>query len=86
MRDDRYTMFRNFMTNELKVTRDDIEVWTKEAVRQEVQKLVGQIPIEKLATAAVRDWTFKTELRKEIGKLLAERLIIGEAPPKWVDR
>jgi hypothetical protein len=44
---EKYKIFRNFMTNELGITRDDIEAWTKEAVSTQVRKLVGQINIEK---------------------------------------
>ena len=35
---DKYRMFRNYMTNELGITRGDIEQWTRDAVQLEVEK------------------------------------------------
>lgn len=40
MANEKYTMFKQFMHNELGITRDDIRDWVKEAVRQEAEKLV----------------------------------------------
>ncbi len=37
----RYKLFRNFMMNELGVTRADIEEWTKAAVSQQAERLVN---------------------------------------------
>lgn len=52
--DSRYKLFRNFMVNELGITRADIEKWTKEAVSQQVEKIAGQLNVEQMATAAVQ--------------------------------
>jgi hydrogenase maturation factor HypE len=38
----KYKMFRNFMVNELGISREDIMLWTKEAVADEVKKIIGQ--------------------------------------------
>lgn len=46
---DKYREFRNFMVNELGITRDDIEAWTKEAVAVQVGKLVGQMNLDAIA-------------------------------------
>ncbi len=53
MTDDKYKQFRNFMTNELGITRNDIEAWTKEAVATEVLKKFGQMNIEEMLTRAI---------------------------------
>lgn len=45
--ENKYKLFRQYMTNELGITRTDIEAWVKEAVSAEVQKLLGQINIER---------------------------------------
>ena len=42
---DKYKMFRNFMVNELGITRQDIEAWTKQAVANEISKIIGQINV-----------------------------------------
>jgi hypothetical protein len=47
----RYKMFRNFMNNELGITREDIKLWAQEALKECVAKLVGQIDV----TGLVRD-------------------------------
>ena len=54
--DPRYKMFRNFMVNELEITREDIKKWTKEAVEAEVRRIVPQTNIEEVVrNAAVRE-------------------------------
>lgn len=57
----KYRMFRNFMCNELSITRYDIENWTKEAVAAEVHKLVSGDEIDQL----VKD-EFALQIRKTI--------------------
>lgn len=52
--DSRYKMFRNFMVNELGISREDIKEWTKQAVSEQVTKLVGQINIGHLVEARVK--------------------------------
>lgn len=39
---DKWTMFKNYMHNELGVTKDDIRAWIKEAVHEEAITLVNQ--------------------------------------------
>lgn len=45
MKNEKYRLFRNYMTNELKITRDDIKAWTKQAVMEVAEKVVGQINV-----------------------------------------
>lgn len=49
----KYTMFRNFMVNELAVTREDIEEWTKQAIAAEVNKVMGQINLSEIARTEI---------------------------------
>ncbi|MDR1902937.1 MAG: hypothetical protein LBQ88_11725 [Treponema sp.] len=51
----KYKMFRNFMYNELGITKDDIKEWVKEAVANETAKLVGQIAVDQIASRTVRE-------------------------------
>jgi hypothetical protein len=53
MQDDKYKAFRQYMTNELGITRQDIEAWTKQAVANEVEKKLGQINISKLVNDSI---------------------------------
>lgn len=40
MRSDKYIMFRNFLYNELGITKQDIREWTKEAVFEVADKYI----------------------------------------------
>ena len=40
MVDDKYKMFRNFMFNELGITKEDIRNWIQEAVEEEAHRLI----------------------------------------------
>lgn len=42
---EKYKMFRQFMVNELGITREDIKEWTFDAVETTVKKEFGQINI-----------------------------------------
>jgi len=69
---DKYKMFRNFMVNELGITRDDIKQWTKEAVKEVAEKQLGQINVDEIVNKHLkaRAWetvnTFKESIAKEI--------------------
>lgn len=54
MQDEKYKQFRNFMCNELGITRQDIEAWTKQAVANEVEKKLGQINVQAIASDAIQ--------------------------------
>lgn len=51
----KYKLFRQYMTNELRITRDDIEEWTKSAIRDQVSKLIGQINVDEIVRYTVRE-------------------------------
>lgn len=53
MATDKYKEFRNYMTNELGITRDDIEAWSKEAVAIQIAKIVPRLCIEREINAAI---------------------------------
>lgn len=38
---DKYKMFKNFMFNELGITKEDIRMWVEETVRDEARKIVS---------------------------------------------
>lgn len=42
MKDDKWTMFKNYMHNELGITKDDIRSWIKEAAEEQANRLVEQ--------------------------------------------
>lgn len=49
---DKYKMFRNFMVNELGISKDELMKWTKESVAEEVKKLFGQMNVDELIKKA----------------------------------
>lgn len=40
-KDDRWSMFKNYMHNELQISKDDIKLWLIEAVKEEARKLIN---------------------------------------------
>ncbi len=38
-KDDKWVMFRNYMHNELGITKEDIRMWINEAVKEEAKKM-----------------------------------------------
>lgn len=54
---EKWAMFKNFMHNELGVTKDDIRVWIKEAVAEQAERLVaqefGKFDVQKYITSQV---------------------------------
>lgn len=53
MSENKYKMFRNYMANELGITKDDIKQWTKDAVQETVEKYLNGIDIEAEAHQAL---------------------------------
>lgn len=41
-KNDKWVMFRNYMHNELGITKDDIREWIKDVIRDEVKNVVAQ--------------------------------------------
>ena len=41
-KNDKWVMFRNYMHNELCITKDDIREWIKESIHDEVKNVVNQ--------------------------------------------
>jgi hypothetical protein len=74
--DNKYKLFRNFMANDLNITREDIKNWTIETIEQTVSKLVGQINIEDIVRKQVRDCEYQTRqlLVSSIAKEISDRI------------
>lgn len=57
MADDKYKMFRNFMFNELGITKEDIRDWIQEAVQEEAHRLIMK---------TYNNFDVSTELRRQL--------------------
>lgn len=83
---DKYTMFKNFMCNELDISKEDIRNWVGEAVKNEVEKLVKNAYNNFNVVNVVKDVMFKDEffsgkhlneqIKKEVVKQLLEKFDI----------
>ena len=80
MKNDKWEMFKNYMHNELGITKDDIRAWIKEAAYEQAQRLVdqefGNFNIKsKITEIATREFNngysnIRSELVAEIAKKL----------------
>lgn len=77
MANDKWEMFKNYMHNELGITKDDIRAWIKEAAEEQAKKLVqqefGKFDMElKIAALISREFNnynnsgFRAELARQI--------------------
>ena len=71
------------MCNELAITRQDIEAWTKQSVANEVEKKIAQLNIEKMVRESILKATkdamsgySTTGIRDALAKELASQLIV----------
>lgn len=85
-KDDKWVMFRNYMHNELGITKEDIRMWINEAVKEEAKKNVAdsfqrENP-EQLIKRAIYDScvfgnkVFKDGVIQRTGEILADKLEI----------
>lgn len=76
-RNNKWSMFRNFMFNELGITKEDIQEWIKEAVKEEAERLVNRgFSPEKVVHNMIWDqgMLWGTNLRKEILETIKEEV------------
>lgn len=82
-RNDKWLMFKNYLHNELGITKDDIRAWLKEAVQSQaelmLQKTFDDFDMDKFVRnhilTQMRYWT-TDEVRRQVASLLADRLVI----------
>ena len=81
---DKYTMFKNYMHNELGITKEDIREWIENSVEEQAEKLVAHefnnFDIKKIVSDTVKDNKYfgnsyiKKEIRDELTKQIMERI------------
>lgn len=92
MNNEKWILFKNFLHNELGITKEDIRDWVKEAVKEEAQKMVdqtyGKFSPEAVVKRVLLDYDlfrgdhFKKEVIEKVGELIAEQIQITPAEPK----
>ena len=86
-KNDKWVMFRNYMANELGITKDDVREWIKDAIRDEVKSVVahsyGRCDIEEMIRRTItnydfygRDKGFNEDVKKITAAILASNLEI----------
>jgi len=82
--ENKWLMFKNYMHNELGITKEDIREWIQEAVQQQAEKMVSNefsnFDVQKVVKKMVTEDKFygseslKNEVRTELGKQILEKL------------
>ena len=81
----KWNMFRNFMYNEIGITKNDIRTWIREAVQDEVKVLTrqtfGKYSVQDMISTEIKNeihsttrYGLKDQLCHEIGKLIIENI------------
>ena len=83
MKNDKWEMFKNYMHNELGITKDDIRAWIKEAAAEQAQRLVDQefgafdIP-RKIAEITAHEFNdYQSRLRSDLAKEISKKLVLS---------
>lgn len=78
-KNDKYSMFRNFMINELEITKEDIREWIKESIKEEV-KLVVSNTFEKVnPEQMIRNVVYENDWYRSNNQSEFNRKVIAEA-------
>ena len=84
MKNDKWEMFKNYMHNELGITKDDIRAWIKEAAYEQAQRMVdqefGNFNIKsKITEIATREFNNRySNIRSELVLEIAKKLTLVE--------
>lgn len=82
-KDDKYGLFRQFMFNELQITKEDIRTWIKEAVEQQVKKMLHKTfgdfePNERAAKLIAdyigKNWWANDKLKQAVAGQIVNRI------------
>lgn len=81
---DKWKMFKNYMHNELGITKEDIRQWIEEAVQKQAETLVNNefknFDIHKVVERVINDDKYfgsknlKRDIAQELSKQIMERL------------
>lgn len=81
MKDDRWTMFKNYMHNELGISKDDIRLWIHESCEEIAERMVKQefekFDLEKTIVRLVenRNYWGQSKVTKEIIDEVSNQLV-----------
>ena len=85
-KNDKWSLFKNYLHNELGITKEDIREWLKEAVREEARKLIADsfksYDIRNRIDEAIKEFhgwgekPLKTEIAREVANKILEKVEI----------
>ncbi len=79
--DNKWLMFKNYMHNELGITKEDIRQWIEDAVKVEAERLVkhefNNFDVHKVVQRIISDDNFfgSKHLKQEISQELAKQIL-----------
>jgi hypothetical protein len=81
MKNDKWSMFKNYMHNELGITKEDIRQWVDDAVREQAEKMV-QNEFKSFSTEGIikklifsDDYFSSKSMKREITAELSKQLL-----------
>ena len=80
-KNDKWCIFKNYMHNELGITKEDIREWIDDAVRDEARQLVEQAYKEFDLNKRIEQVIYEhhhwngTQMKQEIAKAAAEKIV-----------
>ena len=85
-KNDKWLMFKNYMHNELGITKEDIHEWIRDAVKEEANNLVkqeyGKFSIKDAINKEIYETNWyggkglRDTVKQEVAKVLSERITI----------
>ena len=77
--DAKYKMFRNFMINELGISKEDIEEWTKETVKEVAQNFIynrySEVVIKEIIEQAIMKSYRSGQLSRDLHDKIASQVV-----------
>lgn len=83
MKDNKWLMFKNYMHNELGITKEDIRQWIEDAVEQQAQKMVQNSYDNFSVESIVKKMVYRDEF---FGSSTLKRQITDEVAKNIMDR
>jgi len=82
--DNKWVMFKNYMHNELGITKEDVRQWIDESVQQQAEKMVSnefsRFSVENTIKRLIKDDRYfgsenlKKEVMQEVGRQIADKM------------
>lgn len=81
MNEDKWLMFKNYMHNELGITKEDIREWIEDAVEKQAQKMVNNefksFDVHRVVERVITDEKYfgSNDLKREISQEMTKQIL-----------